>query len=224
MGYARARPRAKHNPRACAICYHMNGIFAAVFVLSAVLFLIADPDGFLPAMLAGGEKAATLSLSLLCVYCVWLGFFKLLEQSGLAAKLTRALSPAARRLFGSEDRETLGFACENLAANLLGLPGAPTPLGVRAVQKFMAAGNGDGADMLFVLNATSLQLLPTTAITLRAAMGSLSPADILLPTLLSTLFSSLAGVALLLFFRWVKTKAAGRMRKKSGAAQTEAGR
>ncbi len=171
----------------------MNGIFAAVFLLSAALFLLFDPNGFLPAMLTGGQKAATLSLSLLAVYCVWLGFFKVLEKSGLAAKLTRAAMPATRRLFRTTDEQALFFAGSNMAANFLGLPGAPTPLGIKATERFLRAGNGYAADMLFVLNATSLQLLPTTVIALRLAAGSSAPADIFLPTLISTLVSTLLG-------------------------------
>ena len=174
----------------------MNAVFALVFLVSGALFLATDPEGFLPALLKGGEKAATLSLSLLAAYCVWLGFFKVLEQSGLAGKLSRAVYPAARRLFRSNDREALSFACSNLSANFLGLPGAPTPLGVQATRRFMKEGNRYAADMLFVLNATSLQLLPTTVIALRLAAGSSSAADIFLPTLLATLFSSVIGALL----------------------------
>ena len=175
----------------------MNGIFGAVFLLSALLFLIFDPDGFLGALLAGGQRAATLSLSLLAVYCVWLGFFKVLEKSGLAGNLSRRMLPLARRLFRSDDPAALGDACGNLSANLLGLPGAPTPLGIRAAERFCAANNFYAADMLFVLNATSLQLLPATVIAMRLAAGSSAPADIFLPTLLSTLLSSALGVLLL---------------------------
>lgn len=179
----------------------MNVIFAAVLLISALLFLIHDPDGFLSALLAGGQRAATLSLSLLAVYCVWLGFFKVLEQSGLAGKLSTAVYPLAKRLFRSEDKEALFLASGNLSANFLGLPGAPTPLGVKAVEKFCAAQNNYAADMLFVLNATSLQLLPTTVIALRLAAGSVAPADIFLPTLLATLFSTLLGAGLVFFTR-----------------------
>ena len=134
-----------------------------------------------------------LSLSLLAVYCVWLGFFKVLEKSGLSEKLSRAVYPAARRLFRSDDPEALYLAGGNLTANFLGLPGAPTPLGIRATNAFLEKDNGYAADMLFVLNATSLQLLPTTVIALRLAAGSAFPADIFLPTLLATLLSSLVG-------------------------------
>lgn len=179
----------------------MNVIFAVIFLAAAIVFLVHDPEGFLPAMLAGGQKAATVCLALLASYCVWLGFFKVLEKSGLSERLARGLYPAARRLFRSQDRQTLALVCQNIAANLLGLPGAPTPPGVAATQKFLAAGNDYAADMLFVLNATSLQLLPTTVIALRAAAGSSSPADILVPTLLATLVSTLAGAALVILTR-----------------------
>ena len=179
----------------------MNVIFAVIFLAAAIVFLVHDPEGFLPAMLAGGQKAATVCLALLASYCVWLGFFKVLEKSGLSERLARGLYPAARRLFRSQDRQALALACQNIAANLLGLPGAPTPPGVAATQKFLAAGNDYAADILFVLNATSLQLLPTTVIALRAAAGSSSPADILAPTLLATLVSTLAGAALVILTR-----------------------
>ncbi len=178
----------------------MNAVFAAVFVVSAALFLLSDPEAFLPALLAGSEKAATLSLSLLSAYCVWLGFFKVLEKSGLSQKLSRLVFPAARRLFRSDDREALTLASQNLSANLLGLPGAPTPLGIKAVKRFEKSGNRYASDMLFVLNATSLQLLPTTVIALRVAAGSAAAADIVLPTLIATLFSTLCGVFLLRLF------------------------
>lgn len=179
----------------------MNLIFAVMFLGSAIFFLIQNPDGFLSALLSGGEKAAALSLSLLSVYCVWLGFFRVLEKSGLSGKLTNLLFPFSKKLFRSNDKEALRYACENLSANFLGLPGAPTPLGVKATEKFTAARNRYGADMLFVLNATSLQILPTTVIAMRISAGSTSPFDIFLPTLLATLFSTLLGAFLVFLTR-----------------------
>ena len=174
----------------------MNAIFALLFILAAALLLFTEPDAFLPALLAGGQKAATLSCSLLAVYCIWLGFFEVLSRSGLQDKLARAFYPLSRRLFRSDDREALTLASGNLAANFLGLPGAPTPLGVKATEKFCAARNRYAGDMLFVLNATSLQLLPTTVIALRLAAGSKAAADIFLPTLIATLFSTVLGALL----------------------------
>ena len=174
----------------------MNAIFALVFLASASLCLVLAPDAVLPALLKGGEKAVTLSVALLAVYCVWLGFFKVLESRGLAEKLTKRLFPLSKRIFRSDDKEALFAATSNLTANFLGLPGAPTPLGIRATQKFCEAKNDYAADMLFVLNATSLQLLPVTVIALRASLGSAAPYDIILPTLAATLISTLLGALL----------------------------
>jgi len=179
----------------------MNGIFATVFFVSTALFLFFQPESFLSALVSGGEKAIALSASLLAIYCVWLGYFKVMETCGLSSKLARAVSPVAKRLFRTRDERAISLASNNLAANFLGLPGAPTPLGVKAVQSFTQKGNRFAAELLFVLNATSLQLLPTTVISLRLSFGSAAPADIFLPTLLSTLLSSVLGVLLLSLFR-----------------------
>ncbi len=183
----------------------MNILFAVVFLAAAAVFLVSDPNGFLTAMLTGGQRAATLCLSLAAVYCVWLGFFNVLQQSGLAARLSRRLYPAARRLFRSDDREAVSLACQNIAANMLGLPGAPTPPGAAAAHRFCAAKNDFAADMLFVLNATGLQLLPTTVIAIRSAAGSAAPADIVLPTLLAALTSTAVGVFLIVLTRRRRT-------------------
>ena len=174
----------------------MNAVFTLIFLASAMLCLAMNPDEFLSALLAGGQKAVTLSISLIGVYCVWLAFFNVMRESGLQQKLTRLISPLSKRIFRSDDPEALQLATSNLTANFLGLPGAPTPLGIKAVEKFYANQNRYAADMLFVLNATSLQLIPTTVIALRASFGSAAPADILLPTLIATIASTLLGALL----------------------------
>lgn len=174
----------------------MNAVFTIVFLAAALMCLVLNPDGFLSALLAGGQKAVTLSVSLIAVYCVWLAFFNVMKESGLQEKFNRLVYPLSKRIFRSDDKEALSYATSNLTANFLGLPGAPTPLGIRAVEKFYANQNRYAADMLFVLNATSLQLIPTTVIALRASLGSASPADILLPTLIATVCSTLLGALL----------------------------
>lgn len=186
-----------HIPVPFRIKSSMNAIFAVVTIAAAAFFLVKDPNGFLPAMLSGGEKAALLSFNLLAVYCAWLGFFKILEKCGVAEKIARLFAPIARKIFHTDDKEAIYLAGSNLSANMLGLPGAPTPLGIKATKKFLGSGNDRAADLLFVLNATSLQLLPTTVIALRISEGSQNPMDILLPTLLATLISTLAGAILL---------------------------
>ncbi len=178
----------------------MNVIFAVIFLCSSALYLFTQPDNYLSALLSGGEKAATLSIALLASYCVWLGFFCVMERSGLSKKLARLATPLCKKLFHTNDENAIFLASSNLSANLLGLPGAPTPLGVRATERFSKRNNTYALSMLFVLNATSIQLLPTTVLTLRATHGSAAPADIILPTLIATAFSTLLGVVLVRIF------------------------
>ena len=174
----------------------MNAVFTLVFLASAALCLVLNPDEFLNSLLSGGQKAVTVSVSLIGVYCVWLAFFNVMKESGLQNKFTRLVYPLSKRIFRSNDQEALESATANLTANFLGLPGAPTPLGIKAVEKFYQSKNRYAADMLFVLNATSLQLIPTTVIALRASFGSAAPADILLPTLIATTCSTALGALL----------------------------
>jgi spore maturation protein A len=86
----------------------------------------------------------------------------------------------------------------NLSVNLLGISGAATPYGIRAANLLDKTKNAEfSSAMLFVINATSIQLIPTSIIGIRTALGSSAPADILLPTLISTAFSTLFAVGLL---------------------------
>ena len=172
----------------------MNAIFPVIFLAAALLCLIRDPALFLPALLEGGQKAAVLSLSLLASYCVWLGFFQVLEESGLERGLGRLMRRPLARLLGTRDEKSLSAAARNLTANLLGLPGASAPAAIEATQRMMQTGNRRAAHLLFVLNCAGLQLLPTTVIALRTAAGAASPADIALPTLLSSLCCAAVGV------------------------------
>ena len=77
----------------------MNAVFAAIFILSAAVLLVVDPSGFLPALLDGATRSATLSLSLLATYAAWLGLMKLWEESGVARGISKLLKPLCRKLF-----------------------------------------------------------------------------------------------------------------------------
>ncbi len=159
------------------------------------MLLFRNPEAFLPALLAGGERAGTLCLALLAVYGVWLGFFAMVEDARLDRSLARWLRPVLSALFRTRDERALSAISNNLTANLLGLGGAATPAGVTAAGLLADTSEREhDCAMLFVLNATSLQLLPTTVLSLRLQYASASPYDILLPTLIATLFSTLAGV------------------------------
>lgn len=175
----------------------MNPLFATVFILATAILLVLSPDTFLSTLLLGASKSASLCVSLLATYSVWLGLMRVWEDCGLSHGVSKILKPLARKLFKTDDKETLDSVCMNLSVNLLGISGAATPYGIRAAQLLDKSDEAEYASsMLFVLNATSIQLIPTSIIGVRVALGSTSPADILIPTLITTAFSTAIGVIL----------------------------
>jgi spore maturation protein A len=179
----------------------MNAVFALIFIFSAIALLVQNPAAFLPALLEGGSKSASLCISLLASYAVWLGLMQVWEDSGVTRGISRAIKPLCRKLFKTDNEEALAAIGMNLSANLLGIGGAATPYGIKAANLLAAEKESRYASsMLFVVNATSLQLIPTSVVAFRVSLGSANPADIILPTMISTVFSTLLGVALVRIF------------------------
>ena len=151
------------------------------------------------AALEGAAAAVELCFGMLGGMCLWMGVMELMERSGLAAVLAVLFRPLLRRLLPrvGQDEETLAAVSANVSANLLGLGNAATPLGIRAAQR-MAAGCGGTASnelcRLVVLNTASIQLLPTTVATVRAACSSTAPMDILPAVWLSSVLSVSVGL------------------------------
>jgi spore maturation protein A len=143
-----------------------------------------------------------LSLKLWGIYTVWLGILKIVEDTGLDKKLAKFLSPIINFLIGKTDSYTKEQVAVNLTSNILGMGNASTPSGMNAI-----AGLDKGSKyattamiMMIILNATSLQLIPTTVIGLRITAGSSSPSDIIMPTLISSAISTLFGVVVVKIF------------------------
>ena len=175
----------------------MNVLFYAVCIIGAAIMLFSSPNEFLPALLSAASKSGTLCVSLLATYSVWLGLMQVWQDSGVSRKVSRLFRPVAKRLFKTDDPQTLDAVTMNLSVNLLGISGAATPYGVKAAQLLDKTAESEYAScMFFALNATSIQLLPTSMIGVRTALGSAAPADIVLPTVLVSLFSTLLACAL----------------------------
>ena len=156
-------------------------------------------DAVAAAAMEGAAAAVDLCLGMLGGVCLWMGVMELLERSGLAAGLSRLLRPVLRRLLprASRDESTLAALSANVSANLLGLGNAATPLGVRAAARMAEGCGGTASDelcRLVVLNTASIQLLPTTVASIRAACGSAAPLEILPAVWLSSTLSVAAGL------------------------------
>ena len=172
----------------------MNTLFTLVFLACAFLLLCTSPDTFLAALLEGAGKGATVCLSLVATYSVWLGLMRVWEDSGLARGISKLLKPLSKRLFKTEDEEALQAISMNLSVNLLGISGAATPYGIKAANLLDRTENAEySSAMLFVLNATSIQLIPTAIIGVRVALHSANPTDVIVPTFLATLLSTVLG-------------------------------
>ncbi len=179
----------------------MNVIFGLVFILSSIVLLFSSPDCVLTAMLSGGEKALNLTLKMVVIYAVWMGVFSLLEKSGLSNKFAKTLKPINKFLFGALPEKANDYMSLNISANILGMSGATTPFGIKSIQELEKHQNTEYAiAMFFVINATSIQIIPSSVLALRSSMNASSPADIILPTILTTLLSTIIGVLLVKIF------------------------
>lgn len=162
------------------------------------------------ALLSSGGTAVSLAITLAGAYCLWCGVLEVMRSAGLIQHLADALRPLLHRLFpGVPAKDAAEEAiAENFAANLLGMGNAATPAGLRAMREMQrcAIEKKDKLPthdmcLFLVLNNSSLQLVPTTLISLRAALGSSSPADIVLPALLSSSASTLSALLLCILLR-----------------------
>jgi spore maturation protein A len=180
----------------------MKWVFSG-FVALAVLFgaatgRMAEVSN---AALTSCGDAVQLVITLTGSMCLWCGLMKVADSSGLTGKLSHALRPVMRLLFKGmkHTSESARAITMNMAANLLGLGNAATPLGIaamRAMAKEERAGSAATNNMVMfvVLNTASLQLIPTTTAVMRAAAGSPRPLDITPAVWLASAFSVAVGV------------------------------
>ncbi len=152
--------------------------------------------------------AVEISIGLIGLLCLWMGLFRIAERTGLVAVLARALGPLFRRLMPEvpPGHPALGSVTMNLAANVLGLDNAATPMGLQAMRELQRLNprkdTASNAQILFlVLNTSSVTLIPVTVFLFRAQQGSIDPTAVFLPILMATTASSAVG---LLAVAWVQ--------------------
>ena len=187
----------------------LNYIFIFFFLVSFVIALIrliffGDTEIFTTIMqstFTNAKAGFELSLGLTGVMTLWLGFMKIGEKGGMVAILSRIVGPFFKKLFPEipENHPVNGSIMMNLAANMLGLDNAATPMGLRAMEQLQELNpKKDTASnamiMFLVLNTSGLTLIPISVMVYRAQLGAADPSDIFLPILLSTFFSTLMGI------------------------------
>ncbi|MGD9537042.1 MAG: nucleoside recognition domain-containing protein [Alphaproteobacteria bacterium] len=186
------------------------GIVLVAFVVAAVRHLggFGAMGGTTPmealgqAMIEAAGGAVTLAIGLVGVMALFLGLMKIAEKGGLLVIIARTLRPLMTRLFPEVPPEhpAMGAMILNMSANVLGLGNAATPFGIRAMQELdklnPAKGTASNAMVLFVaINTSSVTILPTGVVAIRAALGSNDPAGIVPTTLFATICSTIVAIA-----------------------------
>ncbi len=193
------------NIRRMALNYIWVGFFALAFVVAVVrLVFFGDMDIF-PNMVnstfASSKTAFEISLGLTGVLSLWMGLMRIGEKGGLIAVLSRMISPLFEKLFPEipKGHPVMGNLFMNVAANMLGLDNAATPLGLKAMEGLQELNpKKDTASnamiMFLVLNTSGLTVIPISVMVYRAQLGAAMPTDVFIPILIATFVATLAGI------------------------------
>lgn len=178
-------------------------LWAALICISVITAALrGDMAAIAPGIFSAAERGVKVAFGLIGTMTFWLGIMKLIESSGIMELLNRLLRPLARLIFPRlpAGHPAMNAILMNLSANVLGLGNAATPFGIKAMeemQKINPYGESASDEMctFLAVNTSSITLIPTTVIALRAAAGAANPADILGTTIVATFCST--AVALL---------------------------
>ena len=191
----------------------MNKIWIVLFVSSIIAICLFDPTKVLTGLLSASNSAVKLSFELCAIYAIWIGLFSILEQSGLSKKVSKLLSPIINKIFGKNNlsEESKKYVSMNISANLLGMSGAATPLGIKAIES-MQKDNNDKSSvtlpmiLLIAISCSSVQLLPTSIIGMLSNAGSSNPTSIILPSIICSLISTTLAILLVYLFHIIFDK------------------
>lgn len=185
--------------------YILIAFFVIAFVIALVKLIFMGDYEVFPEMMGStfesSKTAFEISLGLTGVLSLWLGIMKVGEKGGMVNALARLLSPVFCKLFPDipKGHPVTGSIFMNIAANMLGLDNAATPLGLKAMEQLQQLNTKkDTATnpmiMFLVLNTSGLTLIPVSIMVYRAQLGAAQPTDIFIPILLATFFSTMAGI------------------------------
>ena len=192
--------------------YIWFSFFIAAFLSCLFQALVKDNSAIFAQVVQATFDMASLSveiaLGLVGILCLWLGFFTIAERAGFVELLTKVFRPLFKQLMPEvpSDHPAIGSVTMNMAANMLGLDNAATPLGLKAMQDLQdlnpVKDTASNAQILFlVLNTSSVTLLPVTIFLFRAQQGSVDPTAVFIPIILATCASTLAGLLIVAYIQ-----------------------
>lgn len=178
-----------------------------MFVISIISLCFGDPTKVLSSLLVASNSAVKLSFELCAIYAIWLGLFSILEKCGLSEKLSKLLSPIINKIFGKRNLsdESKRYVSMNISANILGMGGAATPLGIKAIECMQKDNLNKSVItfpmiMLIAISCSSIQLLPTSIIGMLASAGSKNPSGIIMPSIICSIISTTLSIFLVYIF------------------------
>ncbi|NCU18315.1 nucleoside recognition domain-containing protein [Pallidibacillus pasinlerensis] len=180
----------------------INIIWVAMTVIGIVFAMVnGRMEEVNKAVFEGAQEAVTLCIGFISVLVFWLGLMRIAQTSGLLDKLSLLFTPLMKKIFPDvpADHPALGYILSNMIANMFGLGNAATPLGIKAMEqlKVLNGGRNEASRSMvtfLVINTSSITIIPTTVLAIRMNYGSVSPAEIVLPTIITSLFATTCAV------------------------------
>ncbi len=176
------------------------------------------------AAINAADVGVNIAIGLIGVMALWLGIMKIAEASGMIAILARLVSPVTKRLFPTipTDHPAIGAMLMNIAANMLGLSNAATPLGLKAMDELQELNEDKDTasnDMItfLVINTSAITLIPATAIAIRASLGSANPQQIIVPSIIAATVATIVGLSTVKTIQYFEKKKSKGKEKIDGA-------
>lgn len=184
-----------------------------MIISSLVMLIFRNPNTILPTALGAAGSGVQLAITLMAIYIFWMGLLQVATDAGLIEKLAKIMRPLNRWLFGKQPPEVDNLLATNISANMIGAGNAATPAAIEAIERMAEPEQKRASSpmiMLFILSATSMQLIPTTIIGILQKHGSQNASFIILPTFIVSTLTTILGVLIVKYM-------SARERKKSAA-------
>lgn len=192
----------------------LNSIWPIFIIVSIAFAMVTgNIDKINSSIFESASTAVELTITMLGTMCLWSGIMEIAANTSIIDKILRLLRPILKRLFPKVEKDSKEYKemCMNIVANLLGLGNAATPLGLKAMQTLQQKNKDkktltDTMAMFIVLNTASLQIIPTTVISIRASLNSTDPTKIIVPVWIATISAAIAGILAIKIFSKIEEK------------------
>lgn len=180
----------------------INLIWVLMIVIGIVFAMFnGTMDEVNKAIFQGAGEAVSLCIGFISILVFWLGLMRIAQASGLLDKLANVFRPIIKKIFPDipDDHPVMGYILSNMIANMFGLGNAATPLGIKAMEelKELNGGKSEASRSMItflVINTASITIIPTTVLSIRMNYDSASPAEIVLPTIIASVFATVCAI------------------------------